>query len=295
VDQLDALTGINLEDLFQSLGITRGRRWLTPFFRPAARNFARQLVEFDRRVGADGLPAGAEWLLKRFVGSLEVAGPEHVPNQGPALILSNHPGMADTAALFVAIARPDLKIMAADRPFLRAIPNTARQLIFLSDDPAQRMGAVREAARALRNGHAVLTFPAGKIEPDPAVRPGMRDSLATWSESVSVLVRRTPEAQVLPAIVSGVLSPAAQHHPLTCLRRKQADRERLGATLQITIPAYRHVPARIAFGRPRRAGDLLDAHADPRALITAVTAEADRMITHPPTTWVRVTTGGVQW
>jgi hypothetical protein len=295
MSQLDTLTAINLADLFQSLGITRGRRWLTPLFRPAARNFARQLVEFDARVGREGLPAGAEWILKRFVGSLEAAGHEHVPAEGPVLIVSNHPGMADTVALFVAIARPDLRIMAADRPFLRAIPNTARQLIFLSDDPAQRVGAVREAARALRHGHAVLTFPAGKIEPDPAVWPGARDSLAGWSESVSVLVRRSPDARVLPAIVSGVLARAAQHHPLTRLRRRQPDRERLGVTLQISIPAYRKVPARIAFGRPQRAGDLLDAHADPRALITAVTAEAEHLITHPPTTWRLVTIGGVRW
>jgi len=62
-------------------------------------------------------------------------------------------------------------------------------------------------------------FPAGQIEPDPALHAGARESLDGWSPSVGVLARLAGGTRVVPAVVSGVLSAPAQRHPLTLLRR----------------------------------------------------------------------------
>lgn len=292
--QLAALIQINTDDIFEALGlgqVRRGRRLLAALFRPAAARFAREVMAFDTHVAENGLPAGAEWILRRFLRRLEVAGRAQIPPRGPVLVLANHPGMADTVALFVGLGRPDLRIVALERPFLKALPHTSRQLIFVPEAEAARMPVVRQVAAALRAGQAVLTFPAGEIEPDPAVLPGAAQSLDNWSASLALFARLAPEAQVLPAIVSGVLSPAAQRNPLTRLRRKRPDRERMAAMLQVMLPMYQGVTVRIAFGAPQPARALLAAHPDPTSLQQAVIAQARELMEHPPAEWETVTVG----
>ena len=105
-----------------------------------------------------------------------VEGVDRVPREGPVLVVSNHPGLADAVALFATMPRDDLRVIAAERPFLSALPNTSRALIPVPDTPTGRPGAVRVAARHLRRGGAVITFPGGKIEPDPAVLPGASEA-----------------------------------------------------------------------------------------------------------------------
>ena len=253
------LTEINIADMLDAIGLP----WLrgTPLrhaFRPAARRFALTAHEFDTRVGAQGLAQGSAWLMGRMTAGLVTSGLAHVPAQGPVVILANHPGMTDTVALFTSLAsRPDLRVIASDRPFLRALPNVARQLIFLPDeDEGGRMAVVRAAARHLQDGGALLTFPAGEIEPDPAAFGTQRAvaSLQNWSSSYTVFARLAPRTHFVPALVSHVISPDAQRHPLTLLRRSAHDREKLAAALQVALPRYRDRVARVAFGPSSNAG-----------------------------------------
>jgi hypothetical protein len=51
-------------------------------------------------------------------------------------------------------------------------------------------------------------------------------------------------------VVRGVLSPDAQRHPLTRLRRKLYDRSWLGSVLQTMWRAYQQVTVQVAFGAP---------------------------------------------
>jgi hypothetical protein len=109
--QVETLTQINLDDFFESLGLAQlrwGRGLLRWLFRPAARRFAEVVAAFDGEVGERGLQAGSAWILKRMTRRLEVAGRENIPADGPALVLANHPGMADTIALFTSVPRPAL-------------------------------------------------------------------------------------------------------------------------------------------------------------------------------------------
>lgn len=285
---LDELTRINQDDFFESLGLKnlrRGRALLNPLVWPAARGFAHAIDRFDAEVGAQGLAGGSEWLLGKMTGGLRVAGQEHIPASGPTLVLSNHPGLADTVALFAALPRADVRIIAKVRPFLRALPNVSRHLIYVPEDDSERMSVVRQTVSHLKQGGVALTFPAGEIEPDPAYYGTVAacESLQRWSTSIALFARLAPHTRIVPAIVSHVLSPAAQKHPLTRLRRTPQGREQLGVMLQIIFPAYQNVAARVTFGPPLLAQDLLTTHADAASLTQAVTTAARQLIEHPPT------------
>lgn len=237
----EALVEINIQDMLVSLGIPNirtGRNLLARLLDYPARKFARHVLDYDLGVAELGLAGGATRLLRSYVRSLTVNGRENLPEQGAVLILSNHPGMTDTVALFAALPRPDLRVLAADRPFLRALPATKPYLFFISEDGKDRLDVLRKTAAHLRAGGAVLTFPAGSIEPDPRVMPGAVESLSNWSSSAGFFIRMLPNLPVLPVMVSGVIAAPALRHPLTRLRRKPKDRDRLAATLQILMREF---------------------------------------------------------
>lgn len=274
---VETLTELNLADLLDAIGLSRLRGTpLRRLFRPAAERFARTAHEFDHRVGEHGLTQGSAWLMQRMTAGIVIAGQENVPLQGPVVVLANHPGMTDTVALFTSLAsRPDLRVIASDRPFLRALPHVARQLIFLPDEEGGRMAVLRAAARHLQEGGALLTFPAGEIEPDPAAfgRARAAASLQHWSSSYTLFARLVPRTQFVPALVSNVVSPAAQKHPLTVVRRTAHDKEKLAAALQVALPRYRDLVARVAFGKPTSA--------EPdgaQALCTSIAAQMHHLI-----------------
>lgn len=259
--QITTLTRVCADELLYAFGLggllQRGvaRRPLELLSRVSARRLARQVATYDRVVGESGLRAGGAWALERMARRVEVEGRENVPREGPLLIAANHPGLGDSLALFATIPRTDLRVVAAVRPLLDALPNTSRYLLTVAEASPGRFGLVRAATRHLRDGGAVLTFPGGRIEPDPAVLPGAAEALERWSASVGLFARLVPGLTVVPAIVSGVLSPTALRNPLIFLRRKREDREWLAATLQMMTPMLRNVTTRVAFGQPVRVED----------------------------------------
>jgi hypothetical protein len=255
-DPLKALTDINLDDLVTAFGWqkqTALSNVLRRIFHAPAQKFASQMLECDRAVGTSGLPEAARETLCHFVRNVELFGQEDLPQSGPALYLSNHPGMTDTLCLFAGIARRDLRILALDRPFLQSLPNISQHLLYLSDDVNQRTGTVKKAAAHLRSGGAVLTFPAGKIEPDPDVYSGALESLKDWTDSAGVFMRFAPETKIIPVLVRRVLWDKAVKNPLTFLKSNREERERLGVSLQMlsnfTLNT-RPVTARVQFAKP---------------------------------------------
>lgn len=252
-NRLEHLTQVCVDDIISAFGlgsVSHGRTILESLLRIPARRLAHQILTYDTIVGESGLRTGGAWALKRLSRNARIEGQENVPSEGPLLLVSNHPGLADAVALFAATPRDDLRVIAADRPLLDALPNTARYLLTVEESSAGRSGVARAAARHLRGGGAVLTFPAGKIEPDPAALPGAVEALDHWSVSADLFARLTPGLAVVPVLVSGVISPSALRTPLVHLRRLRRDREWLAATLQVLVPALRNVDANIEFGNP---------------------------------------------
>lgn len=275
-ERVEVLARVCADDLLDSLGLggvigKPGSKPLQMAARVPARRLARQATAYDEVVGREGLRAGGAWALSHLARDLEVSGQEGIPDDGPVLVVSNHPGLGDSMALFAAIQRTDLRVVAAERRFLRALPNTSRRLITVDEASPERLGVVRTAARHLRRDGSVLTFPGGRIEPDPAVLPGAAEALGRWSASVDLFARLVPEITIVPAIVSGVISPTALRSPITYLRRRERDRRWLAATLQMLVPALRDVVTRVDFGRPVTA-------AEAGSVSERVTEEALRLI-----------------
>ena len=256
--RVEVLARVCAEDLISAFGLGglgpgAVRSLLELLSSVPARRLAEQVATYDDIVGEAGLPAGGSWALRRMAREVAVEGAAGVPGEGPLLVVSNHPGLADAVALFAATPRGDLRVIAAERPFLAALPNTSEALIPVSDDPNGRSRAVRAAARHLRASGAVITFPGGRIEPDPAVLSGAAEALADWSGSVDLFARLVPNLTVVPAVVSGVISPSALRNPVALVRRDPRDRRWLSATLQMLVPALRDVTTRVGFGPPLRA------------------------------------------
>lgn len=225
-----------LEEIFKALGWGTGhplRAPLTPLFTAACLRFARIAVQFDQDVAARGFRDAARRILPHFVRQVQAHGVENVPTEGPLLVVSNHPGTIDGLAIAGYLHRPDLKIVVSGVPFIRHLRATAHHLIYSSLDTFERMKVVRSAIHHLEGGGAVLLFPSGGIDPDPAVMSGALEAVETWSPSLEVILRRVPSARVLITFVSGVLHPAWARSPVTYLRRGRRERQRVAEFFQV--------------------------------------------------------------
>ena len=252
MNQIAELTDILAREGAEALGWERGRPGgsvARTLLRPAARRIARELAACDGVLASRALPDAARWILDHFSAAVELSGLDRVPRGGPILLVANHPGLTDAMGLIAALDRPDVRIVAADYPFLHAMRGLGPRLIFLGASGASQLRWIRAVSRDLRQGGVVLLFPAGRLEPDPAVL-GPRGALLPWSESVGIIRRHAPDTTVVPAAVTGVLSRRAFAHPLTRARRAPLDRQRVATLLQMVDPRSRSVTARIVFGAP---------------------------------------------
>jgi len=241
--RLRLLRDLNTDDLLQAAGLTRLSR-LVPevrrLFDAPASLLARRLDDFDQEVAAAGAASAARGFLRRLGQGVEARGVP-VLSQGPRLFVSNHPGLGDALALLATLNQPDLRIVARDRTFLRALPTLARSLILVPEAGPSRVLGLAEAH--LRSGGAVLTFPAGRIEPDPAWFDAS-ESWSAWSASTALLARRVEGLRVQPVQVADVRLKDFVH-PWAARWRRHADREWTAAVLQL---AYQ------VLGRPRLHG-----------------------------------------
>lgn len=282
---LDTLTQINLDDLAAAFGFqhrpTLSRAVRRLFYAPA-RKFAKQILDFDSAIARDGFPQASRTIERLYVRDVRVFGADLVP-AGPILALANHPGMTDTLALFCALNRADLKIIALNRPFLVSLPNISQRLFYVTDDSASRMALVRQVSTHLRNGGAALTFPAGHTEPDPAVYSGALESLNTWTDSVGVFLRLAPETAVVPVLVTNVFWDKMARHPLTRLKHTHDEQELLASALQLLthiIFNVKPVTVKVQIGCPITVNEL--GTTETQVIHEAVLNEMKRLMQNPP-------------
>lgn len=227
-----------LEDLLKDLVNSR-RDWLARLFSllawPSVTRFAKISAIFDDYVNNFGFNEAMRRIMPYFISDLRVRGENNVPQEGPLLVISNHPGTYDSIAISAALPRNDLKIIASGYPFLKRLPAASQHLIFVSNDIQERMTTIRNAIRHLQQGSSLLIFPSGRVEPDPAVLPGASQAMSAWSPSLELILRRAPDTQILVTIASGVLSPLYLNHPLIKFWREKRDPQTVAEVIQILI------------------------------------------------------------
>ena len=133
---------------------------------------------------------------------------QKIPRDGPLVIASNHPfgGIEGVIlAYVVGQVRPDLKVLANQG--LALFTELKDYFIFtnpLSERDPKNAPSLRESLRHVKQGGALLIFPAGRVSYYQADKK--RISEHQWNRIVASLVTRTG-AQYLALFVSGENSP----------------------------------------------------------------------------------------
>jgi hypothetical protein len=246
--------------------------------------FSRIFAEADDRVTQEGLPGAGKSLVNSLNVSVTASGAESIPKEGPLVVVSNHPGAYDSPVLSSLIPRPDLKIIAFEVPFYHTLPNISRQIIYATDDVAGRMLALRNTIQHLQGGGSVLVFGTGKIDPDPTVQSGSETTLADWSSSIEIMLRKVQNTNLVLAIVSGVLQRQFAYHPLTYFHHNGMDRRRLAEFLQIMQqliwPDSIHAHVNLTFAPPVSSGELAAESNNQRMILPIISRAKSLLASH---------------
>lgn len=283
--QVSVLRNSILDDVFKGFDTAR-QRWLRkvvqPFVWPSANRFAKLATTFDQYVVRSGFHQAMRQILPNFVSGVEVRGAEHVPEEGPLLVVSNHPGTFDSLVIAASLPRDDLNIIAAGFSVLKSMPATSRHLIFASTDTHERMGVIRSALRHLKTDGALLIFPAGRMEPDPAVLPGAPEAMGAWSPSLELFLRHVPQTKALITIVSDVFVPGFLRNPLIRLWRGVRDPQPVAEVLQVAVqmlfPKIMRLKPRISFSIPKSIEELRHRNGSAGSVLASIIEEARRLL-----------------
>ncbi len=140
------------------------------------------------------------WLLVHSVYRLRQSGLEHLPEEGPAILICNHVSFVDPLVISAASRRP-IRFVMDHRIYrtpligvvfrhMHAIPIAPAK-----DDAAMMEAAFEEVARALEAGELVAIFPEGRITDTGELYP--------FRPGVQRIVTRTP-VPVVPMALQGL-------------------------------------------------------------------------------------------
>jgi len=215
-------------------------------------------------------------------------GTEFIPSGEPLLVVANHPGAYDSVALASCVSRRDLKIFLFEVPFFRAMPNAGTWYIYATNDPMNRMAALRTTISHLKGGGSVVLVGTGTIEPDPALRSGAITALGHWSRSIEIIVRQVPGIKLVLAAASGIMMPVFVNNPLRLIRKEPVDRRRVAEYLQVitqmVFPRWFSVTVRLSFAPPVSTVELSRESPDGH-LMPAILARERRLLLEHQAAW----------
>ena len=140
------------------------------------------------------------WLLIHIVYRLEKSGLEHIPEEGPAVIVCNHPSLMDALVIAAACRRPvrfvmDYQIFKI--PVLNFIFRTSRAIPIspAKEDPKLLERAYDDIAKALEARDVVGIFPEGGLTKDGEIQP--------FRSGIKRIIDRTP-VPVIPMALKGL-------------------------------------------------------------------------------------------
>ena len=140
------------------------------------------------------------WIWVHTFYRLRKTGLGHIPEQGAAILVSNHVSFVDALVIFAACPRPVRFVMDHNIfrvPVLSFIFRTARAIPIASrkDDPAIMERAFDEVDKALADGDIVCIFPEGKITATGEINP--------FRPGITRILDRRP-VPVIPLAIRGL-------------------------------------------------------------------------------------------
>ncbi|HKU16307.1 MAG TPA: MFS transporter [Steroidobacteraceae bacterium] len=140
------------------------------------------------------------WLLVHFIYRLTRRGVEHIPAQGPALLICNHVGFADALVISAGCPRPVRFIMESSIfriPVLSLIFRGMKAIPVApaKEDPEVYERAFQIVARELRDGQLVCIFPEGRLTSD--------GEIGEFRAGMMRILRETP-VPVVPMALTGL-------------------------------------------------------------------------------------------
>jgi hypothetical protein len=287
--EVEEVTDTLFKQLLSVMGINRPN-WFTraifsPFNSPVKR-MSTLLVELDRNTAKNGWNSAVKHLLEHFIDEVNLVGADRIPPQGPLMVVCNHPAAYDAAILGACIKRDDLKMMASDIALIQMFPNIREHMIPVPYSIPARLQTVRSTIRHLQTGGAVLVFPRGDVEPDPAISPGAERSLAGWSASTELFLRRVPQTISVVAIASGILSKSWYHNPVIGLWKKYEQRQKVAEIFQISYQLLTskkpNVKPMVSFSMPLNIAELGGEDGPEGVLLASLIEQARSLLqSHP--------------
>ncbi|HTQ77447.1 MAG TPA: MFS transporter [Burkholderiales bacterium] len=140
------------------------------------------------------------WMLIHSVYRLEKKGLEHIPDEGPAVIVCNHVSFVDALVIAAACPRP-IRFVMDHRifrlPLLSFVFRTGRAIPIApaKEDPEMMERAFAEVARGLAEGDLVALFPEGRITDTGELYP--------FRPGVTRILQATP-VPVIPMALQGL-------------------------------------------------------------------------------------------
>ncbi|MET0288430.1 MAG: MFS transporter [Pseudoxanthomonas sp.] len=172
------------------------------------------------------------WVMVRALYRLRLHGIEqHIPDEGPALIVCNHVSYMDALILSAAIPRPVRFVMyykIFNIPVMRWMFRNAKAIPIAGarEDPALMQRAFDEIDAALANGDLVGIFPEGALTKD--------GEIAAFKSGVEKILERRP-VPVIPMALKGMWSSMWSRRD-SRLRRMRVPR-RLRAHIEVVADA----------------------------------------------------------
>ena len=286
--EIEELSESLVDELVGAVGLPKNRLWHNLFrrvFQKTTDRLSSIGITFDHMVNQEGLPAGSEWALSHFCKPIKYQGLDNIPTGCPLLVVSNHPGAYDALIIFSKLVRKDIEWIGTAIPFLEKLPHVKAHIISATrTDPFNGMAVMRSSIRHLQSGGTLLYFGAGHRDPDPDVYPNAGKMMDNWLKGIEVFFKHIPGLILLPTVVSGVVSSKWSRHPLTLLRRKQIDKQRLSefgqVITQLLMPGRLMIKPSISFGPPMTSSTLLASTGMKDLLPAVIECEKRLLISH---------------
>lgn len=117
---------------------------------------------------------------------LRVSGVEHVPLKRPVIFVSNHTSNIDTPVLFKVLPVPLFFIAKKELrkvPFLGWIMAAFGMIFIERGNKEKSINSLKKAAKQIRNGKSVMTFPEGTRTNDGSVKRFKKGAFALAIDS----------------------------------------------------------------------------------------------------------------